>query len=110
VFISSTSLPRFVSAKCAAKLVSAAHHSDWSEPPPTPVFIFGTRLFALFAQIRAALAPPPLTLFDLYLGFMRSQARRPPLTAPTGCRQLLLLLKGRVSACYPEVLLFHRQK
>ncbi len=63
--------------------------SDWRAPPPTPIFAFGTRLFAAFAGIRAALAPPPLSTFELFLGFMRSQVSHKKLPAPLAWSWLL---------------------
>ena len=71
-----------------SKLLHAS--SDWRAPPPKPIFAVGIRLFAAFDRIRAALAPPPLTLFELFLGFMRSQAR-------TACCLLLYLLPAALS-------------
>ncbi|KAK9835321.1 hypothetical protein WJX81_001718 [Elliptochloris bilobata] len=55
------------------KQTDAALMRDWRAPPPNPIFAIGIRTFAAFAHIRAALAPPPLTMFELFLGFMRSQ-------------------------------------
>ena len=61
-------------SNAALALKQLRTRSDWRAPPPTPIFAVGIRLFAAFDRVRAALAPPPLTLFNLFLGFMRSQA------------------------------------
>ncbi|BDA50265.1 3'-hydroxy-N-methyl-(S)-coclaurine 4'-O-methyltransferase [Coccomyxa sp. Obi] len=46
---------------------------DWSNPPPWPIFRFGTWLLSLLKLFVQWIQPPPLTLFDISMGAWQSQ-------------------------------------
>ena len=51
----------------------AAHLTDWSAPPPFPVFKALTGLSFLLHKMGDALTPPPIKVLDLTFGFTVSQ-------------------------------------